>query len=134
VKATSTVGEKQKITIKIRKIMMLVQELCPRSVGNKWNIQKFHQLLHIIFQAEALGDIRNFDAGICERHLSFWFKLQARTSQKVGAAIFTKQLTGRVHFCSVLMKALQTNEGLYALAMGIAHWSRDTNTEADCGD
>lgn len=136
VKATSTITEKRKFTIKIRKLMIHIQELCPRTVGNKWNIQKFHQLLHVIKHAEAFGDIRNFDAGICERHLSYWFKLQARTSQKIGATTFTKQVSQRLHFCCVLMKALQANEGLYERAMGMTHWgtsSMEPTTEEDNG-
>jgi hypothetical protein len=50
--------------IKIRKLMIQIQTLAPRTNGNKWQIQKVHQLLHIIFHAEAFGDICNFDAGI----------------------------------------------------------------------
>lgn len=122
VKATSTIPEKRKFTIKIRQLMIHIQELCPRTVGNKWQIQKFHQLLHVVPHAAAFGDIRNFDAGICEKHLGYWFKLQAKTSQKSGATTFTKQVADRLHFSCVLMKALQTNEGLYERSMGIAHW------------
>jgi hypothetical protein len=136
VKATTTTNQKRNLTIKIRKLMILIQTLVPRKAGNKWQIQKFHQLLHIIFQSEAFGDIRNFDAGIGERHLGFRVKIPARTSQKIGATTFTQQLTERLHFQMVLMKALQTDEALYERATGVMHWSilgkdEDSDTSDD---
>jgi hypothetical protein len=123
VKATTTTSQKRTMAIKIRRLMMLIQQLLPRIIGNKWQIQKFHQLLHIIFQAEAFGDIRNWDVGIGEKHLGFRVKIPVRTAQKMGAATFTRQIAERLHFGMVLMKALQTDEGLYERALGVAHWS-----------
>jgi hypothetical protein len=132
VKASTTTSEKKLLTIKIRRLMMLIQQLLPRNVGNKWQIQKFHQLLHIIFQAEAFGDIRNWDAGIGEKHLGFRVKIPSRTAQKMGATTFTRQVTEHLHFGMVLLKALQTDRGLYQRAMGVAHWS--TVGKDDDGD
>jgi hypothetical protein len=36
--------------------------LCPRRDGNKWKLQKFHELLHLVFGLNLFVCTQNFDA------------------------------------------------------------------------
>ena len=62
--------------------MRKIKKLVPRSTKEGWCLQKFHDLLHLvfdIFEYEAPG---NFDAGPGEQNLIKFAKDPAKTAQK----------------------------------------------------
>ena len=51
----------------IRKMLALVKKTLPRKEGQKWCIQKFHELLHVPIDVQNFGSPKNFDTGIMEK-------------------------------------------------------------------
>ena len=77
----------------------------PRATGNQWEIQKFHDLLHLVEDMERFGSSKNFDAGPLESALRFWAKFPARTAQTRGYNTFGHQVCQRIYEYLVLAKA-----------------------------
>ena len=79
----------------IKKLLAMVRFFTPRKKGNGWNLQKFHDLLHIATDMLRFGPPGNYDAGPHESGLRYWAKLPAVTSQMRGYNTFAKQVGGR---------------------------------------
>ncbi len=61
---------------------------CLRQEGNKWKLQKLHELLNFPLMLFFFCDTKNFDAGTREKHLKDVFKDVARNSQVWGQDTF----------------------------------------------
>jgi hypothetical protein len=68
---------------------------------NSWNIQKFHEILHLPRQVVEYGNISNTDAGFGERGLKYWAKRPGRRALKGNVNVFTESTINRVreHVC-----------------------------------
>jgi hypothetical protein len=68
---------------------------------NNWNIQKFHEILHLPKQISEYGNICNTDAGFGERGLKYWAKRPGRRALKGNTDVFTESTVKRVreHVC-----------------------------------
>jgi hypothetical protein len=88
----------------IKDMMKMILQILPRKDGHGWNIQKFHELLHIAEDIKWFGSPKNFDTGIMENRLIHVGKQHAKSIQKRGTKIFTKQLGNRIHTQQCLEK------------------------------
>jgi hypothetical protein len=91
--------------------------------SNNWNIQKFHEILHLKKQIMEYGNICNTDAGFGERGLKRWAKRPGRRALKGNTDVFTESTVKRVREHVCLRKAayivsekedLIENLGLYS--------------------
>ena len=89
----------------IQKLLAMIKCYLPRATGNKWDIQKFHDMLHLAEDMERFGSPKNFDAGPLESALRFWAKFPAKTAQTRGYNTFVVQVSKRIHEYLVLAKA-----------------------------
>jgi hypothetical protein len=80
----------------IKEMLKMVKRVLPRSDGHSWNLQKFHELLHVPHDVENFGSPKNFDTGIMENRLIHVGKHNSKNTQKRGPAIFTQQLGLRI--------------------------------------
>jgi hypothetical protein len=95
-------------TNSIRTMMEMVISTIDRGdKTNNWNIQKFHEILHLPKQIVEYGSINNTDAGFGERGLKYWAKRPGRRALKGNVEIFTASTIQRIleHVC--LRKAAQ---------------------------
>lgn len=106
----SNTTEKRKVSIKIRRLLLRLRTLAPRSEGYGWRIQKFHDLLHIVYCMVMYGNMENVDASNGERNLKDFAKKPAKTCQKRGQRVFLKQLLGRKYDEAVLKQAKLARE------------------------
>jgi hypothetical protein len=70
-----------------------------------WNIQKFHEILHLPKQIAEFGNISNTDAGFGERGLKYWAKRPGRRALKGNTEVFTASTINRVREHVALRKA-----------------------------
>lgn len=68
----------------ISKLLAMLQYYVPRKTGNGWNLQKFHDILHLPFFMGRYGHPGNFDAEVGESGLRTWAKWAAGTAAKRG--------------------------------------------------
>ena len=80
----------------MRKLMLKIVVFVPRDEGNGWQIQKFHELLHIAHGIDQYGSTLNFDAGTGERGLKEWVKQLVTTVQFRDVRTYNSQLADRV--------------------------------------
>jgi hypothetical protein len=68
---------------------------------NNWNIQKFHEILHLPKQISEYGNICNTDAGFGECGLKYWAKRPGQHAFKSNIDVFTESTVKRVreHVC-----------------------------------
>ena len=66
----------------IRNMMKMCQKYIPTANANKWNIPKFHELLHIVDDISRFGAPMNYSADCPESLLIPAAKLPGRRSQK----------------------------------------------------
>lgn len=83
---------------------MMEQVVTTMDRGNKtnnWNIQKFHEVLHLPTQVTEYGNVCNTDASFGERGLKFWAKRPGRIALKGNAEVFSASTINRVkeHVC-----------------------------------
>lgn len=89
----------------IRKLLAKVKHFCPRVDGYGWKIQKFHELLHLVYFLYYFRHSENFDAGVGERLLKDFFKQPAATAQQRGGGVFVEQVADRLQVMMLLSKA-----------------------------
>jgi hypothetical protein len=89
-------GSKHALTTSLRTMLATIKRVIPRTYGNGWKIQKFHELLHIATDVEMFGSPKNFDTGIMENRLIHIGKKNSKNTQKRGATIYTRQLGLRI--------------------------------------
>jgi hypothetical protein len=86
----------------LRAMMRIVVTTMDRGDNTyNWNIQKFHEILHLPKQVREYGNICNTDAGFGERGLKFWAKRHGRRALKGNTDVFTASTIKRVreHVC-----------------------------------
>ena len=66
--------DKDEFQQNVRKMMLMITKYVPRNKGNVWNLQKFHEILHLAKHIDDYGSPLNFDAGTGERGLKVWVK------------------------------------------------------------
>ena len=93
----------------VAKLLGMVRWYAPRKKGNRWKLQKFHDLLHLAIDIERFGLPSNFDAGPMESGLRYWAKLPAMTSQMRGYNTFAKQVAMRTYEFQCFSKAMRMN-------------------------
>ena len=93
------------LTESIRMMLNKVKNTLPRTEGNGWKIQKFHELMHIPTDVCNFGSPKNFDTGIMENRLIYVGKINAKTTLKRGPQIFTRQLGDRIYHQQCFQKA-----------------------------
>jgi hypothetical protein len=101
---TQTATNRRAVNRAIRRLMLDIKTLTPRTDGNGWKLQKYHELLHLVRDVTEYGNADNYDAGHGERALRTWAKTPAATSQKRDKT-FVKQVTSRIHEVSTMAKA-----------------------------
>jgi hypothetical protein len=100
----------------IRKMMRPLLSTLERGEGtNNWNLQKFHEILHLVVQVEQYGNISNTDAGMGERGLNLWAKRHGRRARKASDDIFVESTANMVNELTLITQAHQTmNPNLYS--------------------
>jgi hypothetical protein len=100
----------------IRKMMRQLLSTLERGEGtNNWNLQKFHEILHLVVQVEQYGNISNTDTGVGERGLKLWAKRHGRRARKASDDIFVESTANMVNELTLITQAHQTmNPNLYS--------------------
>ena len=101
---------KRALSIMLNKIKLWV----PRLDGMGWNIQKFHDISHLIDDMARYGSPSNFDAGQGERSLKHFAKHPGRTSQKRDG-LFAKQVANRIHESDNVRRVLRQSSPHHSL-------------------
>ena len=81
----------------IKEMLFLVKTTLPRKDGYGWQIQKFHELLHVPIDILNFGSPKNFDRGLMKNRFLHVGKINALSTQKRGPKIITRQLGLRIH-------------------------------------
>lgn len=125
----SNATAKRKVSTKIRRLVLKIVTLCPRTDGYGWRIQKLHDLLHAVLFMELFGSMENMDASHGERGLKTWVKIPAKTCQKRGQKTFLDQLSKRVHEGTIMGKAKISKELFHQVPTHVA-----TQRKISCED
>jgi hypothetical protein len=96
------------LQLRIRQMLARVATYCPRNTGYGWNIQKYHEHLHLPITLLFFHHAMNWDAGRGERHLKTFVKETAVTCQQRNTDVFITQLADRAQEKLVLSKAHQS--------------------------
>jgi hypothetical protein len=99
------------LLLSLRKLVAHIITNCPRQEGNKWKLQKLHELLqfpHVVLFCHA----KNFDAWTGERHLKDVFKDVTRNSQQRGQDTFQLQVGARMNEKLIMTNAKQFSVGM----------------------
>lgn len=94
------------ILLSLCKMVHKIVTFCPRNDGNKWKLQKLHELLHLPLGLYLFVHSQNFDASRGERLLKDFFKRFASRSQERGRDIFITQVAKRAQEKLILDRAL----------------------------
>jgi hypothetical protein len=90
----------------IRLLMRSIFNLAPRNIGQGWQIEKFHDLLHIPLCIKHFGSPRGYDTGSAEKNHKCFAKKPAKLTQK-RVSTFEKQTGERCFEMLVVSRALQ---------------------------
>lgn len=121
------VGDLERVTASIRKLIAMVIFYAPRKNANGWNLQKVHDILHLPFFIKLFARPSNFDAEVGESGLRTWAKWPAATAAKRGDRnTFTKQ-------CGLRMWEQLTLETARR-ELGVYHHSNSAPPETDDGE
>jgi hypothetical protein len=74
------------LLLSLRKLVAQIITYCPRQEGNKWKLQKLHELLHFPLMLFFFHHAKKFDARTGERHLKDVFKDVTRSEQPAMGA------------------------------------------------
>ena len=102
----SSPEDKKVVWTKFRELMLYIKHAVPRDDGCGWQLQKLHDLLHILLAMEQYGSTDNFDASHGERNLKYWVKYPDITCQKRGQKLFLSQMSSRMSESLSLREAL----------------------------
>ena len=89
--------------------MAMLKYYVPRKKGNRWKIQKFHDLLHLPEDMDHWGSAKNFDISALESALRYWAKLPTMTSQMQGYSDFVCQVAYWIEESCILARARREN-------------------------
>jgi len=101
------VGEKEDVLVvdhAIRSMLASIKKYIPRNEKNKWKLQKFHDILHVLRDMHMFGCPQNWDASPGEHNLIEFAKRPARRTQKRHSC-FMEQVAQRLHEASCINKA-----------------------------
>jgi hypothetical protein len=93
----SSLSDANDLLLSLCKLVAQIIKYCPRQEGNKWKLQKLHELLHFSLMFFFFCHTKNFDARTRERHLKDVFKDVARNSQQWGQDTFLCQVGACMH-------------------------------------
>eukprot|EP00978_Attheya_sp_CCMP212_P005526 scaffold12431_cov57-Attheya_sp.AAC.1 len=79
----------------IKNMMDMVKRVLPKNKGNGWNVQKFHEMFHLIHDMTRYGSPMNFDSGTGKKFHKFNAKMPAVTAQLQSQAKFQFQSSQR---------------------------------------
>jgi hypothetical protein len=108
----SSPSDADDLLLSLRKLVAQIITYCPRQEGNKWKLQKLHELLHFPLMLFFFHHAENFDARTEERHLRDVFKDVTRNSQQRGQDTFLRQVGARMHEKLIMTKAKQFSVGM----------------------
>jgi hypothetical protein len=123
----SSPSDADDLLLSLCKLVAQIITYCPRQEGNKWKLQKLHELLHFPLMLFFFHHAENFDAGTGERHLKDVFKDVARNSQQLGQDTFLCQLGARMHEKLIMTKAKQ-----FSVGMAKYYYGKHHNTPSSC--
>lgn len=89
----------------VRAMLTLILQVSPRMEGNGWAIQKFHDILHVVFDMYEYGSPQNYDCGPGEHNLIPFAKDPAKNARK-GQDCFLTQVNKRLRETITLRKAM----------------------------
>jgi len=84
------------LLMSLRCMLRSIKMYIPREEGNGWQIQKFHELLHIPIDVMNYGSPNNFDTGRFENRLIDIGKINSVFCQKWTPKLYTRQLSQRI--------------------------------------
>eukprot|EP00978_Attheya_sp_CCMP212_P046251 scaffold380368_cov43-Attheya_sp.AAC.1 len=73
----------------------MVKRVLPRNERNGWNVQKFHEMFHLIHDMTRYGSPMHFDSGTGEKFHKFNAKMPAATAQLQSQVKFQFQSSQR---------------------------------------
>jgi hypothetical protein len=121
----SSPSDADNFLLSLHKLVVQISTFYPRQEGNKWKLQKLHELLHFPLMLFFFHHAENFDAGTRERHLQDI----ARNSQQRGQDTFLCQVGARMHEKLIMTKAKQFSVGMAEYYSG-KHHNRASPTNA----
>jgi hypothetical protein len=123
----SSPSDANDLLLLLHKLVAQIITYCPRQEGNKWKLQKLHELLHFPLMLFFFCHAMNFDATTGERHLKDVFKDVARNSQQQGHDTFRHQVGARMHEKLIMTKAKQ-----FSVGMAKYYYGKDHNAPSSC--
>jgi hypothetical protein len=99
------------------KLLAQTNSYCPHKEGNKWKLQKLHEVLHFPLMIFFFCHAENIDAGMDEHHLKDVLKDIACNSQQRGQDTFLSQCATRMHEKLIMTKAKHYSEAMEALCI-----------------
>jgi hypothetical protein len=124
----SSPSDANNLLLLLCKLVVQIITYCPRQEGNKWKLQKLHELLHFPLMFFFFHHAKNFDAGTRERHLKDVFKDVARSSQQWGQDTFLHQVWARMHEKLIMTKAKQ-----FSVRMAKYYYGKHHDVPSSCG-
>jgi len=98
--------------ISISEMLKHVKLAAPRTDKSGWNIQKFHNILHIPRDIQMYGSPMNYDASTSKNNLKFFAKQPGEHTQK-GTKMHIAQTCIRLRETDLMMKAISTYRHSY---------------------
>jgi hypothetical protein len=123
----SSPSDANDLLLLLHKLVAQIITYCPRQEGNKWKLQKLHELLHFPLMLFFFHHAENFDAGTGERHLKDVFKDVARNRQQWGQDTFLRQVGARMHEKLIMTKAKQ-----FSVGMAKYYYDKHHNAPSSC--
>jgi hypothetical protein len=123
----SSPSDADDLLLSLCKLVAQIITYCPRQEGNKWKLQKLHELLHFPLMLFFFCHAKNFDARTGERHLKDVFKDVTRNSQQWGQDTFLHQVGARMHEKLIMTKAKQ-----YSVGMAKYYYGKHHNAPSSC--
>jgi hypothetical protein len=115
---SSSSSDADDLLLSLCKLVGQIITYCPRQKGNKWKLQKLHELLHFPLMLFFFHHTKNFDASTGERHLKDVFKDVTRNSPQCGQDTFLCQVGARMHEKLIMTKAKQFTVGMTSYYSG----------------
>jgi hypothetical protein len=117
----SSPSDANDLVLLLRKLVVQIITYCPRQEGNKWKLQKLHELLHFPLMLFFFCHAKNFDARTREGHLKDVFNDVARNSQQQGQDTLLRQVGAHMHEKLIMTKAKQFSDGMAKYYYGKHH-------------
>ncbi len=123
----SSPNDADNLLLLLCKLVVQIIMYCPRQEGNKWKLQKLHELLYFPLMLFFFHHAENFNAVTREKHLKDVFKDVARNSQQWGQDTFLCQVGAHMHEKLIMTKAKQFSVGMAEYYSGKQHNAASPN-------